>query len=175
MSDVVSAFSNGSHKFFVKYSEIPDNPLTYSCWEFTAVNTRDFSSTEDAISLEELKSKKEDFYIYPIGAYIHGGVALHFGYIGQRFDECSAGYIYSKKSMWQSEENAEEDAKSNIEAFEAYINVECFDVTEEDEEGEIVDTFGDFYSEEAALNFIKELSKGLELTKLEENVTVSWE
>ena len=174
MSDVVSAFSNGSHKFFVKYSEIPDNPLTYSGWEFTAVNTRDFSSTEDAISLEELKSKKEDFYIYPIGAYIHGGVALHFGYIGQRFDECSAGYIYSKKSMWQSEENAEEDAKSNIEAFEAYINGQCFDVTEEDEEGEIVD-IRDFYSEEAAFNFIKEHSKGLELTKLEENVTVSWE
>ena len=175
MSDVVSAFSNGSHKFFVKYIEIPDNPLTYSGWEFTTVNTRYFSSTEDAISLEELKSKKEDFYIYPIGAYIHGDVALHFGYISQGFDECPAGYIYTKKSMWQSEENAEKAAKSNIEAFEAYINGQCFYVTEEDEDGEIVDTFGDFYSEEAARNFIKELSKGLELTELEEKVTVSWE
>jgi hypothetical protein len=175
MSEVVSAYSNGSHKFFVKYTENPDNPLTYSGWEFTTVNTRYFSSTEDAISLEELKSKKEDFYIYPIGAYIHDDVALHFGYINRGFDECTAGYIYSKKSIWESEEKAEEAAKSEISDFEAYINGQCFAVTEEDEEGEIVDTFGDFYSEEAVLNFIKELSKGFELTKLEKKVTVSWE
>lgn len=68
---------------------------------------------------------KEGFYILPVSAYIHSGIALSLASFNDHFDSGFAGFI------WSADISSEEELKSCFEEFDAYVEdrIHDFEIT----------------------------------------------
>lgn len=64
---------------------------------------------------------KEGFYILPVSAYIHSGIALSLASFNDHFDSGFAGFI------WSARLSSEEELKSCFEEFDAYVEYKIHD------------------------------------------------
>lgn len=79
---------------------------------------------------EILNRWKGTHWIFPLEAYIHGGVVLSFGREGnfpdRQFDVSQLGFIFASKKEWRLSAKARKAAASLIETWNQYLGGEVY-------------------------------------------------
>lgn len=124
---------------------------------FLVANHRDFYVPEPGEKRvpsdpEELIGRyKKGHWIFPLEAYIHGGVHLSFGHEGnypdRQWDVSQLGFIFVSKKEWRLRKSARKAAASHIEYWNDYLSGNVYGWTVEDEEtGEDGDSVWGYYN-----------------------------
>jgi len=125
---------------FAKYTDVSESPNDMNDGVFLVFyNSGNFWVTSGNVSQEELEdyfetpeeerdSKLPEYYVFPVSAYIHSGVALHFGFSGSGWDISNAGAILCEKSTFTNKQEAENYAKGFLNEWQAYEDGEVFQI-----------------------------------------------
>lgn len=142
-------YKNG-YSINIYYDEIAESPaewgddtlfLTGFNREFTPDQkyiTRDLQAdifaelNGDADDYEEREQAREwvkNYFIFPLFAYIHSGVALSLGRTGQfadKWDSSTVGAVYAKKTKFDTEEEARTAADSLVKTWDNVLSGQVF-------------------------------------------------
>jgi len=125
------------------------------------VERDDIITKDDARNLYQGNKipQEKDYWIFPVDAYIHGGVSLTMlgGFHGrlpqghEQFDVSSVGLILASKKEFKSMVEAEKSAKGLLENWNTYLlgDVYGFDVSDP-KTGESIDSCWGFYGKDEA-------------------------
>ena len=119
-----------NYAYEIKQNDFSDYPDDYSDDMFLIYDHRDFSVKRDGFKPSDIAENPkdyDDFYIYPVFAYIHSGVSLSLAHKGDKWDTSMRGYLLANKSEF-NEENARETALNLIERWNMYLSGEVYDV-----------------------------------------------
>lgn len=99
---------------------------------------------------ELIERYKKSHWIFPLEAYIHGGVHLSFGHEGdypdRRWDVSQLGFVFVSKKEWRLQKSAKKAAASHIQYWNDYLSGNVYGWTVEDEEtGEDGDSVWGYY------------------------------
>lgn len=136
----------------------------------------DFTECNSWSEVEGALSRRFD-YVFPLFLYDHSRLAFSLGGYGKgwwhaRWDAGQVGFVVANKSdvrAWfgvkkitkKIEEQFFNTLQGEVEAFQAYVNGEVYQVTITDEaDGELIDFCGSFYSAEEALKSGRETAEG---------------
>jgi len=89
--------------------------------------------------------------IYPIEAYIHGGVALYLRgkcMIDRQWDVSQVGAVFVSKKEWRYEKKAFKAAEALIKGWNQYLSGDVYNYVIKDEDGDHLDSCSGFYGEE---------------------------
>jgi hypothetical protein len=110
---------------------------------------------EDAKGCMEDKELCKRYWIFPVYAYIHGGVALSLGRGGQfsdMWDSGQIGFVFAAKSEWRYENrttkncvSARKAAESHVEVWNQYLSGDVWGFEIKDANGNDVDSCWGFY------------------------------
>jgi hypothetical protein len=80
--------------------------------------------------LETLEEKRIDneYYIFPVYAYIHSGIRLSFNSFGDKWDTSLRGAMFAKKSAFESLEDAEKEANQAIDIWNEILSGEVYQI-----------------------------------------------
>ena len=139
--------------YIAKYLIQDEEPTSPDEWDeddslFLVHYHRDFDIRKDKIITEddaralyqgEKIPQEKDYWIFPIAAYIHGGVSLSLagGFHGrlpqghEEFDVSNVGLILASKKEFKSKEKAQKSAESLIEAWDIYLRGEVYSIVKE--------------------------------------------
>jgi hypothetical protein len=140
----------------VKYMTPDPDPESPSEWEddnaFLVNYHTDFEVERDSVlrkedlrdlyigeKTEKTKELQKKYWIFPVDAYIHGGVSLRLegGFHGmlpqghEEFDVSHVGAVFLAKSEWKSEKKAEEYAKAQIGTWNEYLSGDVYSLVNE--------------------------------------------
>lgn len=116
--------------------------------------SRDSVITEDDARAwyqgEEIEQVTE-YWIFPVAAYIHGGVALALGN-GRGFpdycwDVCHCGLVLLAREEWADEAAARKYAEAKIQEWNYYLSGQVYGYVVEDQDGEHIDSCWGFIGE----------------------------
>lgn len=93
-------------------------------------------------------SLADDYWIFPLFAYIHGGVALSLGAFGCPWDSGQIGYVLASRAEWADKDAAEVAARSLVADWDAYCQGQVFGFTVTDGDGDPVDSCWGFVGDE---------------------------
>lgn len=129
--------------------------------EVFIVTTRNryFQVDQEGFDLDDIRDGKHNrkYHVFPVYAYIHGGVALSLGRGGQfsdQWDSGQIGYVLCAKSSFKTKPrkasfgvipSAEQSARTYIESWNQYLSGDVYGYVIEDEDGEHVDSCWGFY------------------------------
>lgn len=122
---------------------------------FLVYDHRDFTIKRDGFEPKEIYAYSEklnddynDYFIFPVYAYIHSGVSLSLEHNGDRWDTSMRGYAVIAKTLREDLDLglARSYANDLIDEWNVYLNGEiyCYEIFDEDDE--IVESCGGFYS-----------------------------
>ena len=146
-------------------SESPDK------WEnddvFLIYQHRQFTIERAGFDVHEINKAEDEYYIFPVEAYIHSGISLSLfnGTRSCRFDSSVSGYVLVRKTSF-SEEDSVKVAESLISDWNMYLNGEVY--------GYIIEKPKTVYSITKE-DFDKELSEGTTIRDLESKFSISTE
>lgn len=108
----------------------------------------------------------ESHWVFPVEAYIHGGVSLALSGRGnfpdRQWDVSQCGAIFASKSEWPLRESAEKAARGLVEYWNQYLSGDVWGVVIEDRNGEHVDSCWGYYGLEYARQEAAEMLKQAE-------------
>jgi hypothetical protein len=132
----------GNHRLYIDYDEDSVSP---NDWEnetvFLVFTHRQFDVRREGFkpidiynSIQNKSTEYEEYYIFPLCAYIHSGVSLSLSHNGDRFDTSSTGFVLVKKEGHSEDEGrtrgkAQELAESLIITWNKYLNGQVFRYT----------------------------------------------
>lgn len=160
MNDIIAEYKHAGCIIKVHQDELAEGPNQWGDTNiFLVANHRDFYVPEPGEKRapndpEELIERyKKTHWIFPLEAYIHGGVHLSFGsegnYPDRRWDVSQLGFIFASKKEWRLSKSARKAAASLIETWNQYLGGEVYGYTVEDEEtGEEGDSCWGYYGYE---------------------------
>ncbi len=103
---------------------------------------------------EVVDKYKKTHWIFPLEAYIHGGVCLALDGEGnfpdRQWDVSRVGFVFAAKNKWRLQKSAHKAALALIETWNQYLSNDVWYWTLTDSEGGIVDSCGDVYGFEVA-------------------------
>lgn len=108
----------------------PENIYEYLCWQEEQPNAIDYElyeEYEDSFSdwNSNCPGAYNDYYIFPVYAYIHSGVSLSLGRGSDRFDTSMRGYILVDR-ICPTKEDAEKIAQEIINDWNNYLSGEVY-------------------------------------------------
>lgn len=109
--------------------------LWYHVYYYQQVNFEDLDEYDQS-TLAELTDR---YWIFPVSAYIHGGVMISMGrgggYPDQQWDVSHVGAVLVAKEEWPDEEKAAKAGNSHVKYWDAYLtgDVYGYEVMEADE------------------------------------------
>ena len=120
--------------------------LVYDHRNFT-VKRDNFDPKDIYAYIEELNDDFDDYFIFPVYAYIHSGVYLSLNHNGDRWDTSMRGYAIISKTLRDDLdlELAKNYADDLIKEWNAYLSGEiyCYEIF--DDTDEIIESCGGFY------------------------------
>ena len=119
-----------NYAYQITQNNFADYPDTYSDDLFLIYDHRDFSIKKEKFEPSDIAENPkdyDDFFIYPVFAYIHSGVSLSLSHNGDKWDTSMRGYVLVNKSEF-SEENARSNALNLIEQWNMYLSGDIYDV-----------------------------------------------
>jgi hypothetical protein len=123
---------------------------------------------EDALSPSELNKAKElrmDYHIFPLSAYIHGGVSLSLSRkkypFNDGFDSCYLGAVFVKKTEAKTRKQAEKMALNLVNIWNMYLNGEVYGymISKEGGDAEFGECWG-FYGHDCKESGLLENAEG---------------
>ena len=136
---------------------------------FLIYHHRQFTIEREGFDVHELYKAKDEYYIFPVEAYIHSGISLRLftGTKHCKFDSSVSGYVLVRKVVF-SEEDSIKVAESLISDWNMYIGGEVY--------GYIIEKPKTIYSITKE-DFDKELLEGTTVRDLESKFSISaeWE
>jgi len=164
----------GERGYVLKYLTLDQNPMSPDEFGddclFLVHYHRQFCIPNKEISeqqLAEIYHKKEeetnDYYVFPVSAYIHSGVILslgnHFGIDPGGWDTSHVGAIFASKKEWDNREKALSAAECLLKEWNHYLSGEVYCcVREKLDEEKVMDDYdivGGFYGYEDAKEALK--------------------
>lgn len=91
-----------------------------------------------------------DYWIFPLFAYIHGGVSLSLGSFRCPWDSGQIGYLLLARSTWGNEPAAQAAAESTVAAWNQYLSGDVYGYRVLDEDGDCLDSCWGFYGQDDA-------------------------
>ena len=128
---------------------------------------REFTIEREGFDVHELYKAREEYYIFPVEAYIHSGISLRLftGTKYCKFDSSVSGYVLVRKVAF-SEEDSIKVAELLISDWNMYLGVEVY--------GYIIEKPKTVYSITKE-DFDKELLEGTTIRDLESKFSTSTE
>jgi outer membrane lipoprotein SlyB len=161
-----------------------DNPESPDDWKddnlFLVHYHRDFEIDRDSIITKDDTRKwyqgekipqEKDYYIFPVEAYIHGGVSLAFSQQGnfpdRQWDVSHVGLILASKKEFKSKEKAKESAKGLLETWNQSLSgdVYGFDVSDP-KTGESIESVWGFYGIDEVKKEAEDVAKNYDPKKI---------
>lgn len=95
--------------------------------------------------------------VFPLAAYIHGGVHLSVGScsVGCRWDSGQVGWVFVKEDNEWAKVTHEQMAQWLVDGWNQYLSGDVWHFSVEDSDGEILDSCGGIYGMEDALEAAK--------------------
>ena len=128
------------YKINIHYSETDDSPDWGDENLFLVYNHRQFTVKRKGFEPQDIYESglayEEEYWIFPVEAYIHSGVSLSLfsGSKQCRWDSSVSGYILASKDEFKTPEEAELRAEGLIETWNQYLDgsIYGFEVIKED-------------------------------------------
>lgn len=164
------------HGYTIRIEQDPEpmSPEEYGVDEvFLTGEHRQFSVERPGFMLRDLadarrlKAVKKAYYLFPLIAYIHSGVALSLtrGYpFDCPWDSGQVGFVFVKKIEGEeavTRETAERNAEYLVQSWNRYLSGDVWGFIIEDADGEMVDSCWGFEGYEYAVEQAKEVVEGL--------------
>ena len=118
-----------NYAYSITQNNFAEYPDAYSDDLFLIYDHRDFSVKRKDFKPSDIAENPKDyndFFIYPVFAYIHSGVSLSLSHNGDRWDTSMRGYVLVNKSEF-NEENARVGALNLIEEWNMYFSGDIYD------------------------------------------------
>ena len=164
LKDAIETIKYKNHTIAIVYDDSPDNPRDwdnfgtivafhdrYRLGDKTKLNRDDFGSFEDLQNF--IEQQLGAICVLPVYMYEHGGVALSTSGFSCQWDSGQIGFIYCTKDNLKrmgSEamriEKVKEYLEHEIETYGSYLNGQVFAFRIYNEQGEMIDSCGGFYS-----------------------------
>ena len=140
------------------------------------------SGTEEDRRLAVIKKWVEVNYLYlPVYMYEHSGISLSTGEFGCKWDSGHLGFIYVSRTKVREKFKVKrispqlkakilKQLENEIETYSQYLNGEVYCFVIEDEDGDVVDSCGGFYSEKEAREYGESELKALHASKLKRQI-----
>ena len=118
---------------------------------------------------QEIKSRKKTHWIFPLEAYIHGGVFLALSGEGnfpdRQWDVSQIGVVFAAKNEWRLSKKARKAAESLIAIWNQYLGGDVWYYTVKDATGKTLDSCGGCYGLEYAREEATAMAKAYSVTK----------
>lgn len=143
MKKAITLLNN--HKLVITNDDYAESPDTYGNEEmfliychrqfdvrrkgFEPIDIYDYQKeVNKAPEKQDMNSVKDfsDYYIYQVNAYIHSGISLSLGAIGDNWDTSTTGYVLITKELGQTTEIAKKLADGLIESWNKYLSNEIY-------------------------------------------------
>lgn len=109
-----------THKIYVERDPDPESPREFSTFTIAVRPNRYFCGDEEAD--ETFDAGDASLYVFPVYAYIHGGVALSCSPFSDPWDSGCAGYMYAPRDQFADEAEALACARGELETFNQYMD-----------------------------------------------------
>lgn len=126
---------------------------------FLIANHRDFFVPPDKDTRhfdvqDEIDSRKPEYHVFLLEAYIHSGVVLALAGEGnfpdRQWDVSLLGAVFVSKKEWRLRKSARKAAESLIEEWNQYLSGDVYGCIVEDDDGNHIDSCWGFYGHEYA-------------------------
>ena len=146
-------------KYRIEQDDDPQNPQQYSDEDMFLVSKhRQFYVPEPGQqripdSANEVVDKwKKTHWVFPVEAYIHGGVSLALAGEGnfpdRQWDVSQCGFVFVSKLSWRLSKSARKQAVSWLETWNQYLSGDVWRYVIEDEDGNEIDSCSGMYGKE---------------------------
>lgn len=157
---IAETFEHNGYTVKLIADEDAQSPEEYGDDGIFVVTTRNryfevLHDKQDARACMEDKDLRQRYWIFPVQAYIHSGVALSLGTQGQfsdPWDSGHIGFVFCAKSEWRYRTretrrcvSARKAAETHIEVWNQYLSGDVWGYVIETPEGEDVDSCWGFY------------------------------
>ena len=156
------------YRIRIEHDDNSDDP---DDWEdedrFLIYHHREFTVAKEGFDVFEINKAEDEYYIFPVEAYIHSGIHLNL-FTGTKFcifDSSVSGYVLVRKTSF-SEEDSIKVAESLISDWNMYLSGEVY--------GYIIEKPKTTYSITKE-EFDKELLEGTTIRDLESKFSISTE
>lgn len=150
--------------------EVMDTPNDWDDEVLLVYDHRQFCIPVDGFNPEDIFEHIQEgyktydgYWVFPVFAYIHGGVSLSLSRdrypFTDRWDVSFKGFMLVKRKNYWSEEKAFEVAKSELETWNQILRGEVYWFIVEDD-GELIDSCGGFIGDDDCL--IDEAKSGID-------------
>lgn len=106
---------------------------------------------DEVIEIAQKNYKHKDYFVFPIEAYIHGGVSLALSTEGnfpdRQFDVSQIGAIFIKKTEFKTKDKARHCAIGLINTWNDYLSSNVFGYIIEDNQGNHLESCWSFYGD----------------------------
>jgi hypothetical protein len=159
------------------YAESPLGRGDENLFLITTSN-RYFEVQRDGFSLDSAMDGgyNEEFYVFPLFAYIHSGVALSLARHGQfsdMWDSGQIGFVFVSKKEWSGDRSAYEAAEALVEEWNQYLSGDVYSFVVSDENGDHLESCCGIYGLQYCIEEAKDAANAVdvsELVKLDESV-----
>lgn len=118
---------------------------------------------------DDIRGWSKNYHVFPLHAYIHGGVCLSLGEWRDPFDSGQVGFVLVKRLYcWKSKEKAEQAAKSLVDEWNMYLAGDVWGYVVEDVYGNELDSCWGFYGQKDCIEQAKFAAKS-EAEKIRED------
>jgi len=121
---------------------------------------------------------KDRYWVFPLRAYIHSGVALSLtsgGQFSDPWDSGQIGFVFAAKSEWKYERrntkkrnSAWKAASNHVETWNQYLSGDVYGVVVEDSAGEHIDSCWGFYG----LDYAREEARAMAKNAAEDDAKI---
>ena len=131
-----------NHRLYIDYDTDTESP---NDWDndtvFLVFTHRNFNVQREGFipidiynALQEKSTEYDEYYVFPLFAYIHSGVSLYLNHNGDKFDTSSTGFVLVKKEEHSEDERrtkskAQEMANNLIDVWNKYLSGQVFRYT----------------------------------------------
>lgn len=168
MDDKKLVGEKGPLKAYIKFDESADQPsqdrnffllayhrdfyVTYEGWKS---KDRLVEAMDTSFKDEQAVQDRKDYYIFPLEAYIHSGVALSLvesqkAFPDRRWDVSSVGAVLVEKKEFRSRAEAFKAATGFVSEWQQYNDGDVYGIIIEDEKGAVLDSCWGYYGESYA-------------------------
>jgi hypothetical protein len=157
--DPVSTFTVGRFTVEIIPDHDAESPAEWADKDgvFLVADARRYFTPENPLNIRpddvagedgDESSYAADYWIFPLFAYIHSGIALSLGAFGCRWDSGQIGYVLVKRSEhWSTEAAAMAAAGSVVAEWNQYLSGDVYGYRVLDADGDDVDSCWGFYGE----------------------------